>query len=203
MSFASPVRFPRRRRDARLVATTLRRVYARPPYVAVAVVGAWACLTAVAVARNPELFARLVVGGRLPLGSRLAVLAAMYPFGGLGYEPGPALATVALAGLVGVDLGLLAYALREGGLSFGTGASGSVGLTGALVGGLGAGCAVCGTSLLAGALSLAGVTGVAVALPFDGLLVTLPALGLVALSGFWLMDGLDVGPSCAREGADA
>jgi len=203
MSLASPVRLPRRRGDGRLVARTLRRVYARPAYVAVALVGAWACLTAVAVARNPELFVRLVVGGRLPLEDRLTVLAAMYPFGGLGYELGPALATVTLAGLVGVDLGLLAFAVRERGLSFGAGASGSAGLTGALLGGLGAGCAVCGTSLLAGALSLAGITGVAVALPFDGLLLTLPALVLVALSGFWLVDGLDGGPSCGRAGADA
>lgn len=193
------VRLPVHRRDWVLVGTAVRRVLARPRYVAVALLAAALCLTMTAVVGNGALFLDVVLLGRLPLANRLAVLVAMYPFGG-SVEPWAATADVALALLVGVDVALLAASLAEHGSSLETGARGSMGLAGALVGGVGAGCAVCGTSLLAGLLSFAGVGAAAVLLPFDGVGLTLLALGLLLLSSFWIADGMD-GDAC-RSGAD-
>lgn len=192
MQLRHTIRLPVRRRDWRLVGTTMRRVFSRPLYLGVALLGTVLCVSALAVARNVELFVRVVVLGDLPPGNRLAVLAAMYPFVGTGFESWTAVAMIALAVLIGVNLALIAYHVREHGVSLGTGASGSVGLIGAVLGGLGAGCAVCGISLLAGLLSLLGVGGV-VALPIDGLVVTLLALGLVVLSSYWLVEGMHGG----------
>jgi len=201
MSAIRSLRLPVHRRDWVRVGTTVRRVLGRPTYLAVALLAAALCLTVGAVAGNGELFVRVVLLGRLPLANRMAVLAAMYPFGGTGVEPLAAAAQVALALLVGVDAALLAAHVRENGLSRGTGAGGSLGLSGLLLGGLGAGCAVCGTSLLAGLLSLAGVGGAAVLFPFDGFGVTVLALVLVLVASFWIVDGMQ-GGACELESTD-
>lgn len=190
MKVTKVVRLPLHRRDWRLVGTTLRRVFSRPSYVALALLVAWLCLSAFVVAGNVELFVRVVLFGDLPVSNRLSVLAAMFPFIGISFEPLSGISVLALALLVGINAALVAYHVRVHGASIETGTSGSVGLTGALLGGLGAGCAVCGTSLLAGLLSLAGASGGAILLPFDGLGVTLIAIVVVAISSFWIVEGM-------------
>jgi len=59
-----------------------------------------------------------------------------------------------------------------------------------ILGALGAGCAACGSAVLAGVLSLVGASGLALLLPLDG--VEFAALASVALvlSMYWLADGM-------------
>lgn len=193
MAGRRPDWLPRRPRDWRLVATVLRRVLATPRYAGVALGAGAAVLVAMAVARNLELVVRVVVLGPLPVANRVRVLLELLPFVGTAYEPWAGLAAVALAGLVGVNLAMLAYHLVEHGATLAASAGGSMGATGGVLGGLGAGCAVCGTSLLAGLASLVGGTGGALLESVGGPVLTLLAFALVVLSIGWIAEGMHGG----------
>jgi hypothetical protein len=178
---------PSGREDVRLVGRTARLVLSLPGYALVALLTAVAALTAFAVAQNLTLVADVVVGGSLPLGTRLSVLLELFPVLGTLYSPAQSAVVLAVAALVGVDVAMVAYHLREHGVSA---RSGGGSLAGVVLGALGAGCAACGTAVLAGLLSLVGVGGATLLLPFEGLeLGVLAALSLL-LSMFWLADGM-------------
>jgi hypothetical protein len=89
--------------------------------------------------------------------------------------------------LTGVNLAMVAYHVREHGLSPG-GSGGS--LAGVVLGALGAGCAACGSAVLAGVLSLVGASGLALLLPLDGVEFALFAAVALLLSMYWLADGM-------------
>jgi hypothetical protein len=178
---------PSGRDDVRLVGRTARLVLSLPAYALVALLTTLAALTAFAVAQNLTLVTDVVVGGSLPLGTRLSVLLELFPVVGALYSPAQSVVVVAVAALVGVDVAMVVYHLREHGVSA---RSGGGSLAGVVLGALGAGCAACGTAVLAGLLSLVGVGGATLLLPFEGLeLGVLAALSLL-LSMFWLADGM-------------
>lgn len=181
------VRLPTRRADWRLMARTVRLVLGLPTYAVFASLAGLAGLTVFVVTQNLALVGDVVVGGSLPLGNRLAVLLGLYPFIGTSFSAVQGVALLAIAGLLGVDLALVAYHFREHGLSLQSGGGSAVG---ALLGTLGAGCAACGPAVLVGLLSLFGAAGALTLLPFEGLELTgLAALALL-LSIFWLADGM-------------
>jgi hypothetical protein len=173
--------------DARLVGRTARLVLSAPAYAALAVGLSLASLTAFVVAQNLPLVGDVVVGGTLPASARLTVLAELYPFVGTVYSPVQSAAVALVAALVGVDLTMVTYHLREHGL---TAASGGGSAAGVLLGTLGAGCAACGSALVAGVLSLLGAGGAALLLPFEGLELTGVAALSLLLSMYWLADGM-------------
>ncbi|SFR57296.1 hypothetical protein SAMN04487947_2408 [Halogeometricum rufum] len=178
---------PSGRDDVRLVGRTARLVLSLPAYALVALLTTLAALTAFAVAQNLTLVTDVVVGGSLPVGTRLSVLLELFPVVGALYSPAQSVVVVAVAALVGVDVAMVVYHLREHGVSA---RSGGGSLAGVVLGTLGAGCAACGTAVLAGLLSLVGVGGATLLLPFEGLeLGVLAALSLL-LSMFWLADGM-------------
>jgi hypothetical protein len=169
------------------VGRTARLVLSLPAYALVAVLTTLAALTAFAVAQNLTLVTDVVLGGSLPLGTRLSVLLELFPVVGTLYSPTQSVVVVTVAALVGVDVAMVVYHLREHGVSA---RSGGGSLAGVVLGALGAGCAACGTAVLAGVLSLVGVGGATLLLPFEGLeLGVLAALSLL-LSMFWLADGM-------------
>lgn len=178
---------PSGRDDVRLVGRTARLVLSLPAYALVALLTTLAALTAFAVAQNLTLVTDVVVGGSLPVGTRLSVLLELFPVVGALYSPAQSVVVLAVAALVGVDVAMVVYHLREHGVSA---RSGGGSLAGVVLGTLGAGCAACGTAVLAGLLSLVGVGGATLLLPFEGLeLGVLAALSLL-LSMFWLADGM-------------
>jgi hypothetical protein len=181
------VRLPTTRADARLVARTARLVLSLPAYALFAGLAAVVTLSAFVLSQNLALVGDVVVGGSLPLAARLRVLAELYPFVGTSYSPLSGTGLAVVAALTGVDLAMVAYHVREHGLSA-EGSGGSA--AGVVLGALGAGCAACGSAVLAGVLSLVGASGLALLLPFDG--VEFAALASVALvlSMYWLADGM-------------
>lgn len=181
------VSLPTGPRDVRLVARALRLVLSRPAYAAVAVLAAWASLTAFVLAQNLELTRTLIVGGSLPLVDRLILLREQYPFLGTTFGTLEGVAIVLVAALVGANLALLAYHVREHELAAAGGGGSAVGVA---LGVLGAGCAACGSALLAGALSLVGASGLVLALPLEGLEVSILALVVLGLSTYWVADGM-------------
>jgi len=181
------VRLPTRRSDWRLMGRTIRLVLGIPAYAAFAFLAGIIGLSVFVLTQNLTLVGDVIVGGSLPLSNRVAVLIGLYPFLGTSFSIVTGLALLLVAALLGVDLAMVAYHVREHGLSLESGGGSAIG---ALLGTLGAGCAACGPALLVGLLSLVGAAGALTLLPFEGLELTgLAALALV-LSIFWIADGM-------------
>lgn len=181
------IRLPTRRRDWRLMARTIWLVLGIPAYAAFAVVAALAGLSLFVLTQNLALVGDVVIGGSLPLSNRIAILVGLYPFLGTSFSVEAGVATLVVAALLGIDLGLVAYHVRVHGLSVESGGGSAIG---AFLGMLGAGCAACGPAVLVGLLTLFGAAGALTLLPFEGLELTgLAALALV-LSIFWIADGM-------------
>lgn len=181
------IRLPTRGRDWRLMARTARLVLSVPLYAILAVVTALVALTVFVISQNIPLIQDVVIGGSLPLGARLQVLLGLYPFLGTSFPLEAELLLVAVGLLVGIDIAMVTYHLRE----HRVGARESGGsVIGVVLGTLGAGCAACGSVVLAGVLSLVGATGLLTLLPLDGLEFSLLALLALLLSIYWLADGM-------------
>nr|WP_318569005.1 hypothetical protein [Salinigranum marinum] len=181
------VGLPTTRSDVRLVARTTRLVLSVPVYALFATLVALATLSAFVLSQNLALVGDVVLGGSLPLAARLRVLVELYPFVGTSYSLLSGTALVVVAALTGVDLAMVAYHVREHGLSA-EGSGGSA--AGVVLGALGAGCAACGSAVLAGVLSLVGASGLALLLPFDGVEFAVLASVALVLSMYWLADGM-------------
>jgi hypothetical protein len=115
------------------------------------------------------------------------ILLGLYPLFGTLYGPLTSVGLLVVAALTGVNVAMLTYHVREHGLSRGAGGGSAVGVA---LGVLGAGCAACGSAVLAGVLSLVGATGLLTALPLEGLEFTFLALVALVLSLYWLADGM-------------
>jgi hypothetical protein len=176
------VRLPTRVGDWRLMGRTARLVLGVPAYAAVAVVAAVVALSGFVLSQNLP-FAGDVLSGHVPA----TALLELYPFVGTSYDPLTGLLLLLVSALVGVDIALVAYHVREHRLSA-EGGGGS--LVGVLLGALGAGCAACGSAVVAGLLSLVGAAGFLTLLPFDGREFALLALVALVLSIHWLADGM-------------
>lgn len=180
------VRLPTRARDWRLMARTVRLVVTIPIYTLLALVSSLVGLTLFVLSQNLPL-AGFLLSGALPLDSRLVVLAEQYPFIGTNYGALQGILLVVTAVLIGVNVAMVVYHLREHALSA---AQGTTSVAGVLLGTLGAGCAACGSAVLAGVLSLFGVTASLTVLPFEGLEFAALALLALVLSVFWLARGM-------------
>jgi len=176
------ISLPTRGDDWRLMGRTARLVLGVPTYALGGLVAAALALTGFVLSQNLALTSD-VVAGRVPA----SVVPQLYPFVGTSYGPLTGSVVVLVSLLVGVDVALVAYHVREHRLSAG-GSGGSV--VGVLLGTLGAGCAACGSAVLAGLLSLVGAAGVLTLLPLDGLEFALLALAALVLSIHWLADGM-------------
>lgn len=180
-------RLPTRVEDWRLMVRTARLVLSIPGYAAGAVVAALVALSLFVVPQNLSLIGDLIVGGSLPLASRVAIVAELYPFVGTDFRADQGVVLLVTAALIGVNVALAVYHFREHRVSVRQG-TGSLG--GVVLGTLGAGCAACGSAVLAGLAGLVGVSGALTLLPLDGLEFALLALVVVWLSMYWLADGM-------------
>lgn len=166
---------------------TSRLVLSIPAYAGLALAAAIGSLSVFVLSRNVDLLVDVILLGNLPIGDRLSVLWHLYPFAGNAYPLGASVLLVWTASLVGVDIALVTYHVREHGLAA---REGSAGLTGVVLGTLGAGCAACGSALLAGLLSLFGAGGALALLPLDGLEFALLGLLALVLSIHWIATGM-------------
>lgn len=183
---ATRLPLPTSRGDWRLLGRTVRLVVTIPRYGLLALVSAWASLSVFAFSQNVPLV-KLALTGSLPLENRLTILWTLYPFAGSVFSAEVGGLLVAISLLAGADIALVAYHLLRFGLDARTSGGGAVGV---VLGVLGAGCAACGTVILAGLLSLFGVAGALTLLPFEGLEFTILAAVALLLSLYWLADGM-------------
>ncbi|MDY6765721.1 MAG: hypothetical protein SV377_08640 [Halobacteria archaeon] len=181
------IKIPTRTNDWRLMFLTSRLVLTIPLYAVVAVVTALISLSFFVLSQNFELFVNVILFGDLSLSDRILVLSRQYPFIGGVYPPLEGGLLVIIATMFGIDLALLAYHFREHGVSVRSGSGSGLGL---VLGALGAGCAACGTVILAGLLSFFGVAGALTLLPFHGLEFSVLAVMVLLLSIYWVADGM-------------
>jgi len=158
-----------------------------PTYALIAVIAGVISLTAFVVSLNVPVFMDLVVGGTLPLSSRLAIVGELYPFVGTNFTVVQGLLLVVVALLTGTDIAMVTYHFREHGFDIQQGGAGAAGM---VLGTLGAGCAACGSAVMVGLLSLVGVSASVLFLPLGGLEFALGAVVVLTLSIYWLADGM-------------
>jgi hypothetical protein len=187
MTVARSVSLPTSARDWRTLARTLRLVLTIPRYAVGAALGAGAAMTLFVLSQNLQFAEFALTADGLSLGDRLTLLGELYPFVGSIYSPAVSVALLVLSLLVGANLAMTAYHVRDGGLS-GSGSAGSV--LGVVLGTLGAGCAACGAALLTGLLSLVGAAGLLTLLPLEGLEIAILAGVVIVLSMHWIAQGL-------------
>jgi hypothetical protein len=181
------VRLPTAAADWRLMGRTAHLVLRLPTYAIVALVVAAATLSTFVLSQNLALVGDLILGGSLPVTARLTILLELFPFVGTSYGIAAGALLLAVSLLVGVDVAMVVYHVREHRLSAAESGGSAVGV---LLGALGAGCAACGSAVLAGLLSLVGAAGALTLLPFDGLEFSVLAAATLLLSVFWLADGM-------------
>ncbi len=169
------------------MARTIHLVLRVPAYLVLAFVASLAALAIFAIPQNWSLFVDLVLSGTLPVAARARLVLELLPFVGTSFTIAQGLVLVVAAVLAGLNIALATYHLREHRVSLRAG-SGSVG--GIILATLGAGCAACGTAILAGLLSLVGAAGILTVLPLEGLEIALLAVGFIGLSIWWLADGM-------------
>ena len=177
------LRLPTRARDWRLMGRTTRLVLSGPAYTLLAVVAAALALTVFVLSQNLPLVGDVLVGGSLPVRTRWTVFVGLF----LSFEPATTLLLLLVAALTGVDVALVAYHLREHRVSA---SEGGGSLVAVVLGTLGAGCAACGSVLLAGVFAAVGAGGLLTLLPLEGLEFALLALVALILSVYWLADGM-------------
>jgi len=180
------VGLPTRGGDWRLLGRTLRLVLAIPGYALFGAVVAALALSLFVFSQNLALVSFALQAPLAP-GDRIDILLGLYPFLGTSFEPATGALLVVVALLVGADIALVAYHLREHDLRAAE-SGGSV--VGVVLGVLGAGCAACGSAVLVGVLSLVGAGGLVTALPLEGLEFTLLAVLVLVLSMYWLAEGM-------------
>ncbi|MEF8838570.1 MAG: hypothetical protein V5A18_03585 [Haloarculaceae archaeon] len=180
------VRLPTRAGDWRLLGRTLRLVLGIPRYALLGVLMTGVAISLIAFSQNLSLVS-FALQGSLALGDRFDVLLGLYPFLGTSFTVLTSVVLLLVAILVGADIALVVYHLREHELRAAE-SSGSV--AGVFLGVLGAGCAACGSAILVGVLSLFGAAGLVTALPLEGLEFALLAVVVLLLSMYWLADGM-------------
>lgn len=176
--------FPTGRADWQLMGRTARLVLSGPGYALLALAASVAALSLFVFSLNIPLVQFALSSGLSP-GDRLTLLVGLYPFVGPAFGLAQGWLLLLVAALAGVDIAMAVYHLREHDLSAASGSS----LVGVVFGTLGAGCAACGSAVLAGVLALFGL-GTLTVLPLDGLEFALLGLVAVVLSIHWLADGM-------------
>lgn len=180
-------KLPTQRDDWLLLLRATRVVLSRPRYALEAAIVAGSSLSLFIFSQNLPLLVDVILFGTLPLEAKLGIAAGMYTGMISVSRPLTSVVLFSVAALFGLNIAMLTYYLREYDLSLRSG-SGSLG--GIVLGTLGAGCASCGSAIIAGVLSMVGGAGAATLLPLDGLEFALLAIPLIFLSTYWLAHGI-------------
>lgn len=181
---------------------TARLVLGLPTYAAVALLTAVVALSAFVLGQNFAL-AEFALTAPIGFEDRATILLGLYPFLGTNYGLLAEILLVTVAALSGIDVAMVVYHFREHGIgareergeseaqaSNASGGAAGGSTVGLVLGALGAGCAACGSAVLAGLLSLFGVTGAATLLPLDGIEFSILAVVALVLSIYWVADGM-------------
>lgn len=161
----------------------LVRVFRRPASTLLALAIATLTLLLTTLLPNAALIAALLREPHATAGETLAIIVSLLGSIATNMSTTGAIALVAIAVLLGVNVAMLVYFLghriavvRQSGIA--------TGLFGIIVGLLGVGCAACGSLLLFGGLSVIGAAGILALLPFGGEELAFAGAALLLLSTY-------------------
>jgi hypothetical protein len=177
---------PTARADWQRMGRTTRLVLGQPWWFVATVLISLLVLSLLVVPLHLGYVQTVIVGGSLPLVERAVAMIKLYPLVGGGDALRGTL-LYAVSGTIGVNLALFGYHLLEHDVGVREG-SGST--AGAVLAGLGAGCPACGAGIVAGGVSIVGVTGSLAALPLHGLEFLLFGIGTALLAVHWTVEGM-------------
>ena len=181
-------KIPSKASDIKITLEVCKLVFTIPSYSLLLILLSPILITVLILPSNYSIIRDVVLFGDDSLVSRLVLLYNLFPLAN-GYTN--TLFTDAMIYVVSLTISanitLLIYHLIEHSLNP-RDAVGST--TGYLLSVLGAGCASCGTSLLAGLFSLFGLGSILTILPLDGGEFLIFAFLISALSIYWISDGL-------------
>ncbi|RBI60694.1 hypothetical protein DMJ13_17165 [halophilic archaeon] len=180
-------RLPVQLSDWRITVRAVRLVLSIPSYAILAAISSLVGLSLFVLSQNIPLVQAVIIGGSLPLDQRLTVLFNLYPVVGTAFSTFTTAFLLISAGLFGTNIAMVVYHFREHRVSV-SGGTGSA--LGAVLGTLGAGCAACGSALIAGVLSLIGATSLLALLPFDGHSFSVLSFVVLIFSIYWISDGM-------------
>lgn len=166
-------------------------VHRSPLYVATALAVTVGALSLFVLSNNLPFFLDFVVAGDASLGRKLSALVALYPFVGDGFDLPTSIALLALSLLMGANVAMILYRFVEIGVIGGGGSA-----VGGVLGTLGAGCAACGSALLAAVFGVSASAGMLAFLPLHGVEIAVVAGAVLLLSLHWTAETLNSDPEC-------
>ena len=180
------------------VRAALREVLLRPSYAALAgAIGLVAFLLAIwlpNIALLSEVFSDAQVSLEAKVGIALSLLAGI----ATNFSLFSASYTVAIAVLLGIDMAMVVYLLRQK-RAAAAGKNLVLGSGGVASGLVGIGCAACGSLLLGGLVPSLGVAGALAALPLQGEEFGILSVALLFVSLLFVSKNIAEAPACAIE----
>lgn len=181
-------KLPTKASDIKLTLRVCRLVFTQPSYALLFVLLSPIIVIALILPTDYALIRDVVLLGNDSLVSKISLLYNIFPLvGGYSYAPFTDCMTYVVSMSVSANITLLSYHLIEHGLDIGDTASST---TGSVLSVLGAGCASCGSSILASIFSLLGISGILTTLPLNGGEFLIVAFFVSILSIYWISDGL-------------
>lgn len=166
---------------------TLKRVFARPLYIGLSMLVGFLIFTASTILiPNWSLLVQIVSSASMSLLDKLTIILQLYGSITTNFTVFSASVTLLLSLLVGINLALFVYAVKQRAGSWASSTTSIGGLAGGL---FGVGCAACGSLVVTAVLP--GVLGAAVTtLPFGGEEIGVIGLVLVGVSIYYLVQDI-------------
>ncbi len=164
----------------------LMRVFSRPWYLALAAGTAAVVFAFSVLLPNISLVAKVATDSGIPLSQKVRVVGSLFGSIGTNFTAVSATYTFAIALLLGVNLSLFTFYLRDNRAPHSAAKSASWSVGGLASGLFGIGCAACGTFVLSTLLGVAGAVAVLTHLPFGGAEFGFLGVGLLLYSSFAL-----------------
>ncbi len=177
---------------------TVVSIHRRPVYLFLTAFLSLASLSLFVVSGNLSFFLDFVLTGGASLGRRLSALVSLYPFSGDGFTSGSGTALLAVSVLLAANVSLFVYHFTDGGSVRGGGGSAAGGFLGVL----GAGCAACGSALLATVFGVSASAGLLASLPLHGVEIALLAGAVLLLVLHWTSQAVSADAACEIQESD-
>jgi hypothetical protein len=164
-----------------MIGQALKQVFGEVRYLLLAAAVALVTFVLTTWLANFALVWQIATSGSVPLAGKVKILTALVGSIGTNFTVVSALSALAIAALFGMNVAVIAYAVRARRFARQSG-QGAVGLGGLASGLFGIGCAACGSFALSPALSFLGAGALFALLPFGGEEFSVLGAGLLGLS---------------------
>ena len=177
------MQFPTSKDDLVFTATKSFKILRRKEYLLFSLVFSFLSLSIFVLPGNLSIVIDLVIFGELSLSDRIILLLDFYPFFSGTFLNSFLLIITSF--LVGINISIIVYGYLNGDV-----VSSKGGVVGSFLGMLGAGCAACGSALLATVFSVSSVASTLSILPLHGSEILILSIIILSISIFWAVESV-------------